>query len=346
MLNSVPDPPGYRQYAGDELLMLKRRAFITLLGGAAAAWSRAARAQQPATPVIGVLSDSVAGAASLSPAFRQGLKDIGYVEGQNVAIEYRWAENQRDRLPALAADLVGRRVSVIFAGGSAAAQAAKAASSTIPIVFATGGDPVALGLVASLARPGGNVTGVSSLTTTTAAIRLQMLHEAVPSAAVIGALIDPSSTSAEPRTRETQEAARAMGLQLHVLTVSTDRELDAAFATMIQRHVGALIINGSSFFGDRTEQIAALALRHAIPAITDNREFGVAGGLMTYGGTGTEADRLAGGYVGRILKGDKPADLPVQQATRVELVINLKTAKALGIAFPLTLLGRADEVIE
>jgi putative ABC transport system substrate-binding protein len=346
MLNSVPDPLGYRQYAGDEPLMLKRREFIALLGGAAAAWPRAARAQQPATPVIGVLSDNVAGAASVSPAFRQGLKDTGYVEGQNVAIEYRWAENQRDRLPALAADLVGRRPSVIFAGGSAAAQAAKAASSTIPIVFSTGGVPVNLSLVASLARPGGNVTGVSSLATTTVAIRLQMLHEAVPNAAVIGALIDPRSTSAEPRTRETQEAARAMGLQLHVLDAGTDRELDAAFATLIQRHVGALMIDDSTFFGNRMEQLAALALRHAIPAIFAQRDFARVGGLMSYSGSSTEADRLAGGYVGRVLKGDKPADLPVQQATKVELVINLKAAKTLGLTFPLTLLGRADEVIE
>jgi putative ABC transport system substrate-binding protein len=324
---------------------MRRREFIAGLGSAAA-WPLAAHAQQWAMPLIGMLGSGQRPRREVFAAFYRGLADMGYVEGQNVAIEYRWAEGQRGRLPALAADLVGRRPSVIYASGSAAAQAAKAASSTIPIVFSTGGDPVALGLVASLARPGGNVTGVSSLATTTVAIRLQMLHEAVPNAAVIGALIDPSSTSAEPRTRETQEAARAMGLQLHVLNASTDRELDAAFAALIQRHVGALIIDSSSFFGDRTEQLAALALRHSIPAILDRREFAVAGGLMTYGGTSTESDRLAGGYVGRILKGDKPADLPVQQSTRVELVINLKTAKTLGITFPLTLLGRADEVIE
>jgi putative ABC transport system substrate-binding protein len=321
---------------------MHRREFMTLLGVAAATWPLAARAQQPMTPVIGFLSPST-GSPS---AFRQGLKDIGYVEGQNVAIEYRWAEGQFDRLPALAAELVGRRATVILAGGGAAALAAKAASSTIPIVFVTGGDPVKLGLVASLARPGGNVTGVSFLTTTTAAIRLQMLHEAVPSAAVIGALIDPNSPNAEPRTRETQEAARTLGLQLHVLNTSTDRELDAAFASLIPRHVGALVIDSSSFFGARIEQLAALTLRQAMPAISDSRDFAGAGGLMTYGGSSTEANRLAGGYAGRILKGERPADLPVQQTTKVELIINLKTAKAFGITVPQLLLGRADEVIE
>jgi putative tryptophan/tyrosine transport system substrate-binding protein len=326
---------------------MKRRAFITLLGGAAAAWPRAARAQQPAVPVVGYLNGgSPDPVADNLRALRQGLKDLDYVERQNVAIEYHWAENQYDRLPALAADLVRRQVSVIVASGNAAAMAAKAASSTIPIVFSIGGDPVKLGLVASLNRPGGNVTGVSFLSTTTAAVRLQMLHEAVPKAAVIGALMNPSNPNAEPNTRETQEAARMLGLQLHVLNAGTDREIDAAFATLAQRHVGALVIDGDPFFSDRIEQLAALTLRHAIPAISTIRDFAGVGGLMTYDGSNAEANRLAGDYAGRILNGDKPTDLPVQQSTKVELVINLKTAKALGLAFPLTLLDRADEVIE
>ena len=327
--------------------MLKRREFIALLGGSAAAWPRAARAQQPAVPVVGYLNgESPDPVADNLRALRQGLKDLDYVERQNVEFEYRWAENQYDRLPALAADLVRRQVSVIVASGNAAAMAAKAASSTIPIVFSIGGDPVKLGLVASLDRPGGNVTGVSFLSTTTAATRLQMLHEAVPKAAVIGALMNPSNPNAEPNTRETQEAARMLGLQLHVLNAGTDREIDAAFATLAQRHVGALVIDGDPFFSDRIEQLAALTLRHAIPAISTIRDFAGVGGLMTYDGSNAEANRLAGDYAGRILNGDKPADLPVQQSTKVELVINLKTAKALGLAFPLTLLDRADEVIE
>jgi putative ABC transport system substrate-binding protein len=327
--------------------MLKRREFITLLGGAAATWPRTTRAQQPAVPVVGYLNGgSPDPVADNLRALRQGLKDLDYVERQNVEFEYRWAENQYDRLPALAADLVRRQVSVILASADAAAVAAKAASSTIPIVFSIGGDPVKLGLVASLARPGGNVTGATFLATTTAATRLQMLHEAVPKAAVIGALMNPSNPNAEPDTRETQEAARMLGLQLHVLNAGTDREIDAAFATLAQRHVGALVIDGDPFFSDRIEQLAALTLRHAIPAISTIRDFAGVGGLMTYDGSNAEANRLAGDYAGRILNGDKPTDLPVQQSTKVELVINLKTAKALGLAFPLTLLDRADEVIE
>ena len=326
---------------------MKRRAFITLLGGAAATWPRAARAQQPAVPVVGYLNGgSPDPVADNLRALRQGLKDLDYVERQNIEFEYRWAENQYDRLPALAADLVRRQVSVILASADAAAVAAKAASSTIPIVFSIGGDPVKLGLVASLNRPGGNVTGATFIATTTAATRLQMLHEAVPKAAVIGALMNPSNPNAEPNTRETQEAARTLGLQLHVLNAGTDREIDAAFATLAQRHVGALVIDGDPFFSDRIEQLAALTLRHAIPAISTIRDFAGVGGLMTYDGSNAEANRLAGDYAGRILNGDKPTDLPVQQSTKVELVINLKTAKALGIAFPLTLLDRADEVIE
>jgi ABC-type uncharacterized transport system substrate-binding protein len=329
---------------------MRRREFITFLGGAAVVWPLAARAQQPALPVIGfIYSGNVASTyatAYLLPAFREGLKETGYVEGQNVSIEYRWAESQFDRLPALAAELVHREVGVIFASDNAAAQVAGRASSTIPIVFSVGADPVKLGLVTSLARPGGNVTGVSFLSTNTAAIRLQMLHEAVPNVAVIGALINPSNPKFEITIRETQEAALTLGLQLHVLNVSTDRDIDAAFATLIQRHVGALVIDGDPFFSGHIEQLAELTLRHAIPAIYATRDFAGAGGLMTYGASNTEAYRLAGGYIGRILKGKKPADLSVQQATKVELILNLKTAKALGITFPLTLLGRADEVIE
>jgi putative ABC transport system substrate-binding protein len=261
-------------------------------------------------------------------------------------MEDRNADGRLERLPALAAELALLPVDIIVTDGEANIRAAMQATDKIPIVMATSADPIGSGLVASLARPGGNVTGVSALADTTAAIRLQMLHEAVPNAAVIGSLIDPSSASAERRTQETQEAARTLGLQLHVLNAGTDRELDAAFATMIERHVGALIIEGNASLADRLEQIAALTLRHAIPAIFPGRDFARVGGLMSYGGNGAEANRVAGGYVGRILKGEKPADLPVQQVTKVELVINLKTARALGVTFPLTLLGRADEVIE
>ena len=326
---------------------MKRREFISLLGGAAAAWPLAAQAQQRALPVIGYLrTSSAAGFVQELAAFRQGLGSIGYVEGQNVAIDYHYADNQYDRLPALAADLARRQVTLIYAGDNAAALAAKAANTTIPIVFRIGADPVNLGLVESLNRPGGNITGVSFLSTTTVAIRLQMLHEAVPNAAVIGALINPNNPNAEPNTRETQEAARKLGLDLHVLHVSSDQDIDAAFATLVQRRAGAVAIDGDVFFAGRIVQLAILSARRAMPAIYPSRDFPDAGGLMSYGASNTDADRLAGVYVGRILKGDKPADLPVQQSVKVELIINLKTAKALGITFPLTLLGRADEVIE
>jgi putative ABC transport system substrate-binding protein len=326
---------------------MRRREFIAWLGGAAAAWPIAARAQQRALPVIGYLrSSSAEGFEHELAAFRQGLGSTGYVEGQNVAIDYRYADNHYDRLPALAADLVRRQVASIYAGENAAALAAKAANTTIPIVFRIGADPVNLSLVASLNRPGGNITGVSFLSTTTVAIRLQMLHEAAPNAAVIAALINPSNPNAEPNTRETQEAARKLGLDLHVLHASSDQDIDAAFATLVQRRAGALAIDGDVFFSGRIVQLASLAARHAIPAIYPSRDFPDAGGLMSYGTSNTDADRLAGVYVGRVLKGDKPADLPVQQAVKVELIINLKTAKALGITFPLMLLGRAEGVIE
>jgi putative ABC transport system substrate-binding protein len=328
---------------------MKRRAFITLLGGAVAAPTilrpRAARAQQPAMPVIGFLTGNLAATFGDMPVFRQGLKEAGYVEGQNVAIEYRFAEGHYDRLPALAIDLVARRVTVIFAPDNTAAQVAKPASTAIPVVFSIGGDPVKLGLVASLNRPGGNITGVSFLATALMAKKLELLHQVAPDTATIGLLVNPANSNAEPNTREAQEAAHALGLQLHVLSASNEREIDAAFAMLVQRHAGALVVDGDPFFTGLNSQIVALAARHAMPAIYGNPDYVAAGGLMSYGGP-ADARRLAGVYVGRILKGEKPADLPVQQSTKVELTINLKTAKALGLTVPLALLTRADEVIE
>jgi putative ABC transport system substrate-binding protein len=329
---------------------MKRRDVIALLGSAVAApivWPLSAQAQRPVMPVIGYLrSGSRATSANNDAAFRQGLKSSGYVEGQNVAIEYRFAEGQYERLPALAADLVRRQVAAIYAGDIGSALAAKAVATTIPMVFRIGGDPVSFGLVASLNRPGGNITGVSLLSTTTTAIRLQMLHEAAPQAVIIGALMNPANPQAEPNTREAQEAARKLGLQLHVLNASSEHDIDAAFATLVQRRAEALLIDGDSFFNNRSDQLAALTARHTMPAIFTTRGFPDAGGLMSYGASNIDADRIGGVYTGRILKGDKPADLPVQQSTKVELIINLKTAKALGLTIPLTLLGRADEVIE
>ena len=280
------------------------------------------------------------------PAFRDGLKEAGYIEEQNLTVEYRWAGGQYDRLPALAADLVGRKVAVIFTTSNAATQAAKAATETTPIVFAIGGDPVSLGLVASMKEPGGNVTGASFLSTASQAINLQMLHEAVPNASIVGALINPANPNAEPNKREKRDAARTLGLELHIQNARTVGEIDVAFASFVQSHVGALLIDGDPFFSDRVGQIAALTLRHAIPAIYPTRDFVAAGGLMAYGASNTEADRLAAVYAGRVLKGEKPANLPVQQATRVELILNLNAAKVLGITLPPTLLTRADEVIE
>jgi ABC-type uncharacterized transport system substrate-binding protein len=327
---------------------MRRREFITLLGGAAVGWPLAARAQQPAMPVIGYLGpESPAVFASRVRAFRQGLGETGYAEGRNVAIEFRWAEGQHNRLSALAADLVGRQVAVIVApGGAPGALAAKSATTTIPIVFEMGADPIAIGLVGNLNRPGGNLTGVSSLNVQVTPKRLEILHEAVPTAADVAVLVNPTSPTADSQLRNLQAAARALGLQLHVLHASAERDFDTVFATLLQLRAGGLVISSDGFFATHSEQLAALTIRHAVPAIHQSRDFTIAGGLMSYAGSFAESHRQAGVYTGRILKGERPADLPVQQVTKVELFINLKTAKALGITFPLTLLGRADEVID
>ena len=326
---------------------MKRREFIMLLGSAAATWPLAAHAQQPAMPVIGLLnSTSADDYASRIAAFRQGLSETGYVEGRNVAIEYRWAESQYDRLPEMAADLVRRQVAVIVAITTPAAFAAKAATTTIPIVFEMGGDPVALGLIASLSRPGGNLTGVSLLNADLVAKRLELLHELAPTATVAAVLVNPTAPLAETLSRQAQVAAGTLGLQLHVLHASTERDFDTVFATLLKLKASGLVIGTDPFFNTRSEQLAALGIRHAVPMIYQYRAFAAAGGLMSYGGSFTEQFRQTGIYTGRILKGEKPTDLPVQRSTKVELIINLKTAKALGLAFPPSLLGRADEVIE
>jgi len=311
------------------------------------AWPLAAQAQQPAVPVVGFLSTRASGDdPQLLTEFRRGLKEVGYVEGQNVAIEYRFAENQYDRLPGLAADLVRRPVDVIVANGRAA-QVAKEATATIPIALVAGFDPVEVGLVASMDRPGGNITGVSILDVGLAPKRLQLLHELVPTATIIAVLVNPTDPSrADTTSKELQAAANSLGLQLHVLHASTDRDFDTVFARLVELRVGGLVIGGEPFFNTRSEQLGALTVRHAVPAIYQLRPFAVAGGLVSYGASLTDAYRLVGVYTGQILKGEKTADLPVQQATKVEMIINLKTAKLLGITFPISLLGRADEVIE
>ena len=328
---------------------VRRRDFFNFLGGAAVVWPLAARAQQPGMPVIGFLGSSSPDrfARPLS-AFRQGLNETGYVEGRNVTIEYRWADGQNDRLPALAADLIRRQVNVIAAPGSTpAALAAKAATATIPVIFQVGTDPVAAGLVASLARPAGNVTGVTNINTELVPKRLELLRELIPTANIIALLVNPTSPFiTESISKDLQSATRALGLQLHILNASTEHDFDTVFATFTKLRADVLVIAPDAMFISQSERLGALTLRHAVPAVTQFREFAAAGGLMSYGGSFTEPTRLVGVYTGRVLKGEKPADLPVMQATKVELVINLKTAKALGINVPNTLIGRADEVIE
>ena len=328
---------------------MRRREFITLLGSTTIAWPLAARAQQPAMPVIGFIdSRSPDALTERLRGFRQGLKETGHVEGENVAIEYRWAENQFDRLPALAADLVRRQVAVIAtSGGTTTTLAAKAATTTIPIVFTSGQDPVGQGLVASLARPGGNLTGINFFNNELAAKQLELLRELAPAATRVAVLVNPASAmNTESTLRDVESGARAMRLQIQVLNASTSREIDAAFATFARERPDALFVNGDSFLNVRRVQLALLAGRHGVPAIYSGREFAEAGGLMSYGSDITDAYRQQGVYVGRILKGAKPADMPVVQASKFELVINAQTARMLGITVPPSLLARADEVIE
>jgi putative ABC transport system substrate-binding protein len=325
---------------------MKRRDFIALLGSAAA-WSVAARAQQKAMPVVGFLNTASPGpSAPFVAAFHQGLRETGYVEGQNVAIEYRWAEDHYDRLPGLAADLVGRKVDVIVTIAAAPALAAKSATSTIPIVFAGVGDPVGFGLVDSLARPGGNLTGFSNINVELTPKRFELMSEMVPQARVIALLVNPNNTNTESIIRDMQKAARIKGVQLAILKAGMESEIDAAFATLVELHAGALLVAGDPFFFSRREQLLELASRHSVPANYMWREFATAGGLVSYGTRVAETFRQAGSYAGRILKGAKPADLPVQQPTTFELVVNLTTAQALGLTVPPSILARATEVIE
>jgi putative ABC transport system substrate-binding protein len=324
-----------------------RREFIAGLGSAAA-WPVVARAQRPAMPVVGFLSAQSADDdyKNYTVPFLQGLKETGYVEGQNVAVEYRWAENQFDLLPALAADFVRRRVAVIVANGVTVALAAKAATTTIPIVFVAGGDPVAMGLVATLNRPGGNLTGVAVLESELVPKRLQLLRELLPNAAVFGVLADPATVPTQSMITDLEAAARTLGRQLFVVNARTDSDLETAFIGFSRQRVGAVLVGNSTFYTRRTEQLAALAARHTLPAIYAFREYALAGGLMSYGSSFGYQMHQVGIYTGRILKGEKPADLPVKQSTKLELVINLKTAKALGLTIPETLLATADEVIQ
>ena len=327
---------------------MKRRTFITLLGGAAAAWPFAARGQQPAMPIIGFLNpQSPEAFAEPTRGFRQGLKDTGYVEGENVTIEYRWADNQIERLPAMAAELVRRRVAIIVAtGGGPSALAAKAATTAIPIVFNIADDPVSLGLVASLARPGGNITGVSILSTELTTKRLDLLRELVPGGVRVAVLVNPNGPSADVTVREIEAAAGTVGLKIHVLKASTSREIDAAFANFVRERPDALFVGNDAFLTSRRVQLVHLATLHKVPATYSAREFADSGGLMSYGASLRDAYRQLGLYAGRILKGAKPADLPVVQASKFELVINAQTARMLGLTVPDKLLVAADEVIE
>ena len=327
-------------------MSMKRREFVTLIGSAAVAWPLAARTQQPAMPVIGfVRSTSLSDSTQFVTAFRQGLKELGFVEGENVAIEYRWAEDQYDRLRTLVADLVDRKVAVI-AANSPSALAAKTATTTIPIVFTTGDDPVNLGLVTSLSRPTGNVTGVTFFAGAMVAKQLELLHELLPQATVISVLVNPNFPGATFQLRDVQEAARTLGHTMHVLNASTGSEINTAFATIAQQRTDALLVAGDPFFLSRVSQFVTLAARHAVPTIYAQREYVAGGGLISYGTSVTDAYRQVGVYVGRILRGAKPTDLPVVRATKFELVINLQTAKLLSLEVPPTLLARADEVIE
>ena len=327
---------------------MRRRDFVAAMGGAVLAWSLAALAQRPAMPVIGFLAaPSPAPYQKYAAAFRQGLREVGYVEGENVTLEYRWADGRYDRLPTMAAELAGRKVAAIAAiGGAPAVLAARSATATIPIVFVMGDDPVRLGLVASLSRPGGNVTGVSLLAVALEAKRLELLRELVPTATLIAMLVNQSSPQAEIQSREVQKAARAIGQQVHIVSASTERELEAAFVTLVEKRAGALMIGADTFFTSQAAQLGALTAHHAIPAISPWRDHVAAGSLMSYGTNLADAYRQAGVYTGRILKGAKPADLPVVQPTKFELVLNLKTARQLGPTVPRDFLARVDEVIE
>jgi putative ABC transport system substrate-binding protein len=327
---------------------MKRREFITLIGSMVVAWPLAAAAQQPALPVVGFLgAGSRESDAYRAAAVRKGLIEAGFVEGKNVAFEYRWAEDQYERLPALAADLVRREVAVLVAiGGITSAIAAKSATATIPVVFEIGGDPIGMGLVSSLNRPGGNITGVSFLTGTLVAKQFEVLHETVPKTALIGFLVNPTNPDADNETKSARAAAGSVGQNIAIVQARNDSELETAFAALVQQRAGALVICADPFFNNQRDKLVELATRQKLPAIHSLREYAAAGGLMSYGTSITEAHRLVGLYAGRILKGEKPADLPVQQSTKVELVINLKTAKALGLTVPPLIVARADEVIE
>jgi putative tryptophan/tyrosine transport system substrate-binding protein len=328
---------------------MRRRKFVALLSSAAAVWPLAVYGQQSAMPVVGFLNAaSPQGFPRQLTAFLKGLGEAGYIDGRNVVIQYRWAEGHNERMPAMAADLVNNQVTVIAATSTPAALAAKAATSTIPIVFETGGDPIELGLVTSLSRPGGNATGAASLTVKTLAAKgLELLHELIPQARVIGLMVNPTNpTGAESQKKEVLSYAPTFGLEMHVLNASSEGDFEGVFAKLVELRAIGLLISADAFFSSNSQRLAALSVRHAIPTLYSRREFPVAGGLVSYGSDVTEAYRLAGIYTGRVLKGEKPADLPVQQATKVELVINLKAANTLGVTVPLPLLGRADEVIE